>query len=84
MTKFSIFLENIEKFQYKKIEKKTKTTGLVGIMTWDMQCNLLLRIGRCLVPVSGFREREREREREKIKCILRCSLQIGKLIKFFE
>ncbi len=62
MTKFSIFLENIEKFQYKKIEKKTKTTGLVGIMTWDMQCNLLLRIGRCLVPVSGFRERERERE----------------------
>jgi putative SOS response-associated peptidase YedK len=38
--------------------------GLVGIGSWDMQCKILLSIGRCLVPVSGLRERERERERE--------------------
>jgi hypothetical protein len=39
--------------------------GLVGIRTWDMQCKILLRIGRCIVPVSGLRERYRERERER-------------------
>jgi len=50
----------------KKKEKKKKVTDLVGIKTWDMQCNLLLRIGRCPVHVSGLRDREREREREKI------------------
>jgi hypothetical protein len=38
--------------------------GLVGIGSWDMQCKILLRIGWCLVPVSGLRERERERERK--------------------
>jgi hypothetical protein len=57
----------LKKFQYKnfnlKKKEKEKPTGLVGIRTWDMQCNLLLRIGRCLVPVSGLIVRERERER---------------------
>jgi hypothetical protein len=47
----------------KKKRKEKKATDLVGIKTWDMQCNLLLRIGRCPVHVSGLRERERERER---------------------
>jgi len=47
----------------KKKEKKKKVTDLVGIKSWDMQCNLLLRIGGCPVHVSGLRERERERER---------------------
>ncbi len=45
----------------KRKEKKKKVTDLAGIKTWDMQCNLLLRIGRCPVHVSGLRERERER-----------------------
>ncbi len=69
--KISIYLEKVSQifdirnkiiFNFEKQKKNKKTMGLVGIGSWDMQCKILLRIGRCLVPVSGLREIERERE----------------------